>query len=150
MNGLNMGDLERRLHQARQSAMQAELTSAGLQEVGHPMLLCILDSAGACCPSGQVQAQRELAQHLHISPAAVATSLKSLEKRGYIHRQPAEGDSRRNRVRLTEKGRAAVEGCAGCFQRVNQRLYAGFQPRELEELEGFYRRMLDNLEPPEE
>lgn len=30
--------------------MQAELSAAGLQEVGHPLLLCILRSAGGALP----------------------------------------------------------------------------------------------------
>ena len=79
--GIDLGVLERKLHQAHRNAVQAELNAAGLQEVGHPLRLCILRSAGDRCPDGQVQAQRELSTLLDISPAAVATSLKSLEKR---------------------------------------------------------------------
>lgn len=79
--GIDLGVLEHKLHQAHRNAVQAELNAAGLQEVGHPLLLCILRSAGDRCPDGQVQAQRELSTLLDISPAAVATSLKSLEKR---------------------------------------------------------------------
>lgn len=79
--GIDLGVLDHKLHQAHRNAVQAELNAAGLQEVGHPLLLCILRSAGDRCPDGQVQAQRELSTLLDISPAAVATSLKSLEKR---------------------------------------------------------------------
>lgn len=89
--GIDLGVLEHKLHQAHRNAVQAELNAAGLQEVGHPLLLCILRSAGDRCPDGQVQAQRELSTLLDISPAAVATSLKSLEKKGYIHREPEPG-----------------------------------------------------------
>ena len=106
--GIDLGVLEHKLHQAHRNAVQAELNAAGLQEVGHPLLLCILRSAGDRCPDGQVQAQRELSTLLDISPAAVATSLKSLEKKGYIHREPEPGDARRNRVKLTDKGQKAV------------------------------------------
>lgn len=91
--GIDLGVLEHKLHQAHRNAVQAELNAAGLQEVGHPLLLCILRSAGDRCPDGQVQAQRELSTLLDISPAAVATSLKSLEKKGYIHREPEPGDA---------------------------------------------------------
>lgn len=80
----DLGLLEHQLHLARQNAIQTELAAAGLQEVGHPMLMCILHTAGARGADGQTQ--RELAQLLHVSPAAVATSLKSLEKKGYICR----------------------------------------------------------------
>ena len=48
MSNLNMdlGVLEHQMHQAHRNAVQAELSAAGLQEVGHPLLLCILRSAG--------------------------------------------------------------------------------------------------------
>ena len=123
--GIDLGVLEHKLHQAHRNAVQAELNAAGLQEVGHPLLLCILRSAGDRCPDGQVQAQRELSTLLDISPAAVATSLKSLEKKGYIHREPEPGDARRNRV--------------------NRRMYAGFTTQEQTQLHGFYLRALENL-----
>ena len=79
--------LVQHLRQAYRSAVQAELDAAGLHEVGHPLLLCILRGAA----QDQGLTQRELAQRLEVSPAAVTTSLKSLEKRGYIHREPEPG-----------------------------------------------------------
>ena len=42
----DLGLLEHQLHLARQNAIQTELAAAGLQEVGHPMLMCILHTAG--------------------------------------------------------------------------------------------------------
>ena len=73
--------LSRQLNHTHRAAVQWELNAAGLSEVNHPMLLTILESGredkDQACP-----AQRELADLLHISPAAVANSLKSLEKSG--------------------------------------------------------------------
>lgn len=136
--------LSRQMNQAHRAAVQAELNAAGLKEVGHPMLMSILQSAGED-PEGQCQAQRELADLLHVSPAAVANSLKCLERDGYIRREPWERDARRNRVLLTPKGAAAVEGCRDVFRRVSTRMMAGFSPEELRQLAQFQRRMLDNL-----
>ena len=136
--------LFRSLNKAHRSAVQAELNSAGLSEVGHPMLVSILQSAEEG-PEGQCQAQRELADLLHVSPAAVANSLKCLERDGYIRREPWRGDARRNRVILTEKGGAAVRGCREAIIRVSTRMMAGFSPEELALLAQFQRRMLDNL-----
>ena len=136
--------LSRSLSNAHRSAVQAELNAAGLEKVGHPMLVSILQSAGED-PEGQCQAQRELADLLHVSPAAVANSLKGLERDGYIRREPWQKDARRNRVFLTAKGSAAVEGCRNVFRRVSDRMMAGFSPEELEQLAQFQRRMLDNL-----
>ena len=44
MSSLNMdlGVLEHQMHQAHRNAVQAELSAAGLQEVGHPLLLLSL------------------------------------------------------------------------------------------------------------
>ena len=140
--------LSRSLHQAHRAAIQSELKAAGLGEVGHPMLVSILQSAGES-PDGQCQAQRELADLLHISPAAVANSLKGLERDGYIRREPWQEDARRNRVFLTEKGAAAVEGCRDVFRRVSARMMHGFSLEELAQLARFQRRMLDNLNPHE-
>ena len=140
--------LSRSLHQAHRAAVQAELNAAGLGAVGHPMLMSILQSAGEDL-EGQCQAQRELAGLLHVSPAAVANSLKCLERDGYIRREPWQEDARRNRVSLTAKGAAAVEGCRDVFIRVSTRMMAGFSPEELEQLARFQRRMLDNLNSPD-
>ena len=129
MSSLNMdlGVLEHQMHQAHRNAVQAELSAAGLQEVGHPLLLCILRSAGERCPDGQ--AQRELAELLNISPPAVAAS-------------------RRNRVRLTAKGEKAVDDCFACLQRVTRRMFTGFTTEEQAVMRGFYLRMLENLQAP--
>lgn len=143
----DLGVLERQLHQARQSAIQAELAAAGLQEVGHPMLLCVLGITGEHHPDSPLRTQRELARLLHVSPAAVTTSLKSLERRGYILREHRDGDARCNRVLLTEKGRQAVDDCLACLRRVSRRMYAGLTTEEQAVMRGFYLRMLDNLQP---
>ena len=139
--------LSRQFNQAHRAAVQTELNAAGLSEVGHPMLVSILQSAGEN-PEGACQAQRELADLLHVSPAAVANSLKCLERDGYIRREPWQNDARRNRVLLTEKGLQAVEGCRDVFQRVSARMMAGFSPEELAQLAQFQRRMLNNLLVP--
>ena len=136
--------LSRSLSNAHRAAVQAELNAAGLEKVGHPMLVSILQSADED-PEGQCQAQRELADLLHVSPPAVANSLKCLERDGYVRREPWPRDARRNRVILTEKGAAAVEGCREVFVRVSDRMLAGFSREELALLAQFQRRMLDNL-----
>lgn len=136
--------LSRQLSQAHRAAVQNELNASGLNEVGHPMLVSILQSAQED-PEHQCQAQRELADLLHVSPAAIANSLKCLERDGYVRREPWQKDARRNRVLLTEKGAAAVEGCRNVFRRVSARMMADFSPEERQQLAQFQRRMLNNL-----
>ena len=140
--------LAQQLHQAHRNTLSAELSARGLSEVGHPMLLTILKSSQETSTGAPLLAQRELAQQLHISPAAVANSLKSLERSGYIRRQPGPGDARRNQVLLTEKGYHAVEGCQRAFDAVAEQMLEGFTPQELELIMSFRLRMLQNLRPP--
>ena len=137
--------LSQQLNQAHRNAVNAELAARGLGEVGHPMLLTILKSSGSENSEGQCGAQRDLAELLNISPAAVANSLKSLERSGYTYREPQRKDARRNRMVLTDKGRQAVEGCQEVFAAVSKRMMAGFTPEEREQLYSFRRRMLNNL-----
>ena len=137
--------LARQINQAHRIAVHSRLTAAGLSEVGHPMLLSILESTQCVDGPGGCHAQRELAELLHISPAAVANSLKSLEKGGYIRRQPSAGDARRNHVLLTEKGAEAVRGCHQVFEEVTAQMLEGFSEEEKAQMLSFRRRMLNNL-----
>lgn len=72
--------LSQQINHAHRSAVSEELNRRGLSEIGHPMLLTVLEGYQSDDPEGH--AQRDLAVLLHISPAAVANSLKSLERGG--------------------------------------------------------------------
>ena len=134
--------LSQQINHAHRSAVSEELSRRGLSEIGHPMLLTILEGYQSDDPEGH--AQRDLAELLHISPAAVA----SLERGGYVRREPGQKDARRNRVMLTDKGRTAVEGCQAAFQAVSERMLAGFTREERDQLLALRRRMLENLRRP--
>lgn len=90
--------------------------------------------------------QTELAEKLEISPAAVAVSLKKLEKAGYIIRQSTESDNRVNHVTITEKGRAAIDRSVVCFKELEGAFFEGFDEEELIFLENFLKRMIKNGE----
>ena len=139
--------LSRQIDQAHRCAINSELAARGLNEIGHPMLLCILQSSDRD-PEARCFAQRDLAELLHISPAAVANSLKSLEKGGYLIRTPGAEDARRNQITLTEKGQAAIQGCIQAFTAVSHRMLAGFTQEERQQLLVLRRRMLENLRRP--
>mgnify|MGYP007060499462 CR=1 FL=1 len=53
---------------AHRNAVSAQLTSLGLGEVGHPILLTILKSSSETGTGGPYLTQRELADQLRISP----------------------------------------------------------------------------------
>lgn len=136
------GMLFHALHRTYLNAVQTELHARGLSDVGAPMILFILDHHG---DHGEIASQRELAQALGVSPATIATSLKSLERLGYVEKRVDENDARRNRVMITEKGIAAVKQCFEVFQEIDRRMMEGFTPQEQEDLDRLHRKMLDNL-----
>jgi DNA-binding MarR family transcriptional regulator len=90
--------------------------------------------------------QTELAEKLEISPAAVAVSLKKLEKAGYISRQAVESDNRVNHVAVTEKGRLTIEVSVQYFKEMENALMKDFTMEEMETLEKFFRRIILNGE----
>lgn len=89
---------------------------------------------------------------MHVSPATVAVSLKSLEREGYVEKLADETDQRRKAVRLTPKGEAAIQRCVQVFEAVDQSMFEGFRPEETRQACGYLMRMLHNLRgdlPPE-
>lgn len=136
------GMLFHALNRAHVNLLQAELSRRGLSDVGSPLILFILDHHG---DRGEIASQRELAQQLHVSPATIAKSVKSLERLGYVEKRPDEADNRRNRIAITGKGAAAVKQCFEVFRQVDERMTQGLTPEERAELDRLQRKMLHNL-----
>ena len=86
---------------------------------------------------GNNVSQRDLAETLNITPAAVAVTLKKLEKNGLVGRKMAEKDNRYNEVVLTEKGKKIVKE--------SYKMFDGFSMEELDAFEGYLNRIKDNL-----
>lgn len=139
----DFGLLFRQLHLAHFNACMTALSAQGLKNIGSPRLLFQL-SQYPDDPSA-APSQKELARQLRVSPATIATSLKSLERAGYVTRRTDERDARCNRISITKKGRDTVEASKEAFQKVNKHMYAGFSPEERELVKQFHQRMLDNL-----
>lgn len=138
------GILVHAIHRAHRNAVQTQLSAMGLDGIGSPMILMLLKRRGA---EGGGAYQRELADALRISPAAIAMSLSSLERLGYVARREDPGDQRRKRVVITRKGEDAVERCVSVMQDVDARMLEGLSPAERESLNGLHQRMLQNLIP---
>ena len=59
-------------------------------------------------------APTELGRFFGISSARVTNALNSLEKKGFVLRQPVPGDRRRVRVNITDAGRTVVQEQVSC------------------------------------
>ena len=88
--------------------------------------------------------QSAIAEKLEISPAAVAVSLKKLEKAGYISRQCDEADNRMNHVVVTPKGKEVINQSIIYFQEVEDAMFKDFSEEEMETMEKFFIRFIQN------
>ena len=132
------------LHRAFLNAAQAELSANGLADLGSPMILFILHRRGT---NGEIARQQVLSQELRVSPATIATSLKSLERLGYVEKRSDPHDARCKRIAITEKGLAAMNRCMDIFQQLDRHMLEGLTQQEQLDLERLHRKMLENLEP---
>ena len=91
--------------------------------------------------------QRELAERLKISPAAVANTVKKLEVDGYLERSRARDgcDCRANELSLTQKGKLAVTDSEKYFRYVDSAALKDFSSAELDELCRLLDKMQSNL-----
>lgn len=89
--------------------------------------------------------QKEIADHLHISPPSVAVSVKRMEETGLIMRVVDSSDARRKNLKLTEKGEKLLELADNYFVRADRAVYNGFSDSELDILGDFLNRMNKNI-----
>ena len=92
------------------------------------------------------KSQKEMAQHLHVSPAAITMSLKHLEQEGYIERTANPNDTRYNFVTLTEKGRKTIDVSVKLFETIDGALFADFSDDEIRQFSSYLERIIDNVE----
>jgi len=88
----------------------------------------------------------EIAEKLHISPAAASKVIKRMECLGYLQRTSDPDDERVSRVVLLEGGRAKLDDIFEVFQEVNGRMLQGISPEEQARLRDLMGRMLANLQ----
>lgn len=132
----------RMLQNAHRAAVDASLERCGVREFGQPFILFMLARVSR---NGAFDSQRELAEGLRVSPATVTASLKSLEKQGCIVRAAGEGDMRKKRIMITDMGREVTEKCGRAFAAIDEAMYAGFSPDELDRLSDYFTRITENL-----
>ncbi|WP_124067959.1 MarR family transcriptional regulator [Clostridium sp. E02] len=89
--------------------------------------------------------QKEIAQHLYVSTATIAVSVKKLEKGGYITRVVDQDDNRMNKLGLTEMGWDMVKCSQEYFHTVETQMFTGFTKEELSEMEQMLDRIYTNL-----
>lgn len=106
---------------------------------GQPMILDYVKDHNLCT-------QKELADSLHISPASVATSIKRLEKSGFVKRSTDKADVRKNRLSLTDEGLDILKEFRNICDKTDKEMFKGFSEDECELLCNFLQRLYNNLD----
>lgn len=96
----------------------------GISRSQHRLLMYLYRTD--CAPS-----QTELARAFEVSTAAIAVSLKRLEKGGYIRRSAAINDTRYNEVALTDRGFELVQNTNQMFASIDLAMHSVLSEEEL-------------------
>ena len=95
--------------------------------------------------NGEIGSQKELAAHMHISPAALAVSLGKLEAAGYVAKDVSSADSRVKKLTITPKGASLVADSKAVFDSIDAVMFSGISEEELCGFVALMQRMQSNL-----
>lgn len=74
--------------------------------------------------------QRQLAEKIGITPPSMTVTLRKLEERGFITKEPDERDQRILRICLSEAGKECIEKIKSIMKNMEEILYRGFSVEE--------------------
>ena len=120
------------------SAIEGRISKLGFHHSQHRMLMHLARYE-------HIPSQKELSDALGITPAAVTTTLKRLEKDGYITRTATEDDNRRNEIRITPEGLSVIKQSRDIFDAVDAQMFQGLTEEEIAVFSALLSRMRDNL-----
>jgi DNA-binding MarR family transcriptional regulator len=129
-----------RVMRRHHACVERRIGDLGIHHSQHRMLMQLAKR------EGERPSQKELAEAMGISPAAVTVTLKKLEKEGYICRSMTDEDNRRNEIRITEKGLQKVMESRAVFESTDTEMFAGFSPEEIATVISFMERLDHNLD----
>jgi DNA-binding MarR family transcriptional regulator len=131
----------RDLGQRLSSALEAQLLSdAGLSGSEYAVLVELSHTPG------YVLRARELAVELGWDSSRLSHLVRRMEKRGFVAREECSEDARGSMVRLTDAGRAAVDGVAPEHSEAIRRyFFNALSDDELETFATMVDRLRDNL-----
>ncbi len=89
----------------------------------------------------------ELAERLGVEPPTVTKMIRRLESCGLVKRRQDPQDARSFRVYLTEEGRSLEGPVARCWERVEERTFAGMSVGERRNFHRLLAKVRANLDP---
>lgn len=129
-----------RTSKLRHASAEATIGSLGCHQSQHRILVALEMSDHLPI------SQRELANKLDITPAAVTVALKKMEKIGYISRVQSEDDSRVNNIDLTNMGRKLLAESKARFDGIDDVMLRGISDKEKASLIKILGKMQNNLQ----
>ncbi len=124
-----------RLHK---SVLEKRISELGIHRTQHMLLNYLMRSDGA-------SSQKEIAQNFNVTPAAIAMSLKKMERNGLIERRSSDADNRVNIITVSAKGMALLEETRMAFTRIDEAMFDGMTEEEYVEMRRIFDRMTENL-----
>ena len=95
---------------------------------------------------GSIDSQRQIADHLGISPAAIAVMLKKLEAMGYVAREVSASDNRNHTIVITDTGKEILEQARRYFMDIDRKMLQGLSDRELDAFIACHQKIQSNLQ----
>ena len=129
-----------RIMRRHHACVERRIGDLGIHHSQHRMLIYLTHH------TGEIPSQRELAEVLGVSPAAVTTTLQRLEREGYVTRTITDEDNRKNEICVTEKGRAKVMEGREAVEATDRAMFDGFTEEELATLRAMMERIDKNLD----
>jgi len=120
----------RAMRQLHLAGAKADALIAGVARrygLSHAALnaLAVIEGAGGPLPAGEITAQ------MHISTATMTTVLDTLERRGYVRRQPDPADRRRVLVDITPDAQALLDQVLPAVQQLVTQTMSSLDDRAL-------------------
>ena len=125
------------INKLHKRAFDNVVTDAGINRTQH-FILAQLSKKG-CLGS-----QKEIAEMLGITPAAVTLALAKLEKDSLITRAAGE-DSRFNTISITPKGKEILDATHEQFYGIDSLMFKNFSNDELSEIELLFGKMKEKI-----
>ena len=134
-NAVHMMIRTNKLHRAM---IDSRVKEIGLHRTQHIILMSLARQE-------RIPSQKELAERLDITPAAVTGALKSIEECGYIKRTLGQ-DTRYNEIEITEKGRALVNLTRQMFSEADAQVFEGLTEEDLDLFVSTLEKIQTNIE----
>lgn len=124
-----------RLHRIQ---VEEQISRHGIHSSQHHMLVLISQSKSIC--------QKDIAEKLNISSAAVAVTLNKLESADLIARTPSFDDARMNHITVTDKGAQLLKNTKAMLAEADEEFFKNVTDEEIEAVSSVLKKITDAAE----